>query len=206
MKRKAASQGCRVSPRSMNYRITSALLTVLAAACIAAAESPLQGKTFIFPGSWHVERGFACPIDAMKEMLGTPDVDEMVALLQPLIPNVREELADPFVSEQLPFVRYEAPEPGRKIAEFYMKAFRTDGWKEGRDILGVEYTNSGGNWLRVFSRGTQQVLVLVCGSMERSGNESAELIVIRSITFRFRGIKPEELLGPHPRQNGRSEQ
>jgi len=182
-----------------------AALSLLIAASSIATGDDAKGQAFVLPRSQLLERGVACPLDEMKKMLSATNTEEVVAKLQPLIPDVRKELADPFVSERLPFVRYESSEPGRKIAEFYSRTFQTNGWKEGRGILGVEFTNCGGDWLRVFSRGTQQVLVHVCGSMERSEDETSETIVVRTITLRFRGITPDKLIGPANAQKEQSE-
>ena len=190
----------------MNTRITIGALVGLAAACIAAAGPASREHTYRFPGSRLGEQGNACPLDYMKESLAATNTEEVVAKLGALIPNIREELADPFVSERLPFVQFESSEPGQKIADFFTKAFRTDGWKEGRSILDVEFTNCGGDWLRVFSRDKQQVLVHVCGTMERTEEETPDSFVIRTITLRFRGVGPETLLGPDIGKKDRSEQ
>jgi len=189
----------------MKARKIIAVLSLLITASGIATGGDGKGGTFVFPGSRVLERGIACPLDDMKRMLSATNADEVVAKLQPLIPEVRKELADPFVSEQLPFVRYEASEPGQRIADFYSRTFLAHGWKEERRILSVEFTNCAGDWLRVFSRGTQQVLVHVCGPMERSVDETSETIVIRTITLRFRGIAPEELIGTENAQKEQSE-
>jgi hypothetical protein len=189
----------------MKAREIIAALSLLIAASGAAAGDEARDQAFVFPGSRFLERGVACPWDDMKKMLSATNADEVVTQLQPLIPDVRKELTDPFVSERSPFVRYEASEPGRKIADFYTRTFQTTGWKEGRGILGVELTNGGGDWLRVFSRGTQQVLVHVCGPMERTKDETTETIVVRTITLRFRGIAPEEVIVAESAEKGRSE-
>jgi hypothetical protein len=184
--------------------IIVALVLSLAASSGAAGDDG-QRQVFVFPGSQPSERGVACPLDEMKKTLSATNTEEVVAKLQALIPNVRKELADPFVSERLPFVRYEAGETGQKIADFYSRTFQTNGWKEGRGILGVEFTNCGGDWLRVFLRGTQQVLVHVCGPLERSEDETPETVVVRTITLRFRGIQPENVIAPENTAKERSE-
>jgi hypothetical protein len=190
----------------MNARNIIAALMVVAVTCMATAGRDAKERDFRFPGSRLVEQGTRCPLDEMKNSLTATNTEEVVAKLSALIPEIRRELADPFVSERLPFVQFESSEPGQKIADFLARAFKTDGWTEGRSILGVEFTNCGGDWLRVFSRGAQQVLVHVCGTMERTEDETPDSIVIRTITFRFRGIKPEELLGTDVGRKDRSEQ
>lgn len=189
----------------MKTRDIIAALSLLIAASITATGDDAKGQAFVFLGSQPVDRGVACPLDDMKKMLSATNTEQVVAQLEALIPDVKKELADPFVAEQLPFVRYESSEPGQKIADFYSMTFQTNGWKKGRGILGVEFTNSGGDWLRVFSRGKQQILVHVSGTMERTEDETPDTIVVRTITLRFWGIKPDELLVPENPKRERSE-
>ncbi|MBI2438195.1 MAG: hypothetical protein HYV36_05210 [Lentisphaerae bacterium] len=184
---------------------TIGILLAFAAACFAAPSSDVKGASFIFPGSRLVERGVACPLDQMKQSFGSTNTEDVAAKLGALISDARKELADPFVSERLPFVRFEATEPGQKIADFFTQVLKTAGWTEGRGILGVEFTNCGGDWLRVFARGKQQVLVHVCGTMERTKDETADTVVVRMITLRFRGMKPEDLLGQEFGKKDRSQ-
>jgi len=180
----------------MKTRNNIVVLITLSVACTTATGQYPKDDSFRFPGSWYVAQGVTSPLDEMQKSLSVTNTEELVTKLSRLLPNVDKELADPFISERLHFVQFESSEPGLIIADFFATAFKTAGWKEGRNILDLEYTGCGGDWLRVFYRGTQQVLVHVCGRMERTEDETPDLLVTRTITFRFRGINPEELFGP----------
>ena len=164
-----------------------------------------QSASFVFPNSRMLEEGKSCFIDVARSQVGASSDEDLLSKLGDFYKhagmNVTNELADPFVRENLPFVTFESFRPGQEIADFYDRAFRNAGWEEIRGILLLEYTNCGGDWLRVFAKEGQQVLVHVCGPMTLQETESATDLFTRRITLRFRGITPEELLGPDFKRN-----
>lgn len=172
------------------------ILAVFATGCTTVQTESPGTPTFIFPDSWYVKDGKRCLLEDMKKSFQVPDDEALYQAVKDLGPNMRDELKDPFVQETLPFVMFDSSRPGEEIATFYQRAFRAAGWKETRGILTVEYTNGGGDWLRVYSRDTQMVLIHIMGPMATLPTDTPESFAVRTITLRFRGIAPEEFLGP----------
>jgi hypothetical protein len=114
--------------------------------------------------------------------------------------DINKEMHDPFIAETLPYVEFFSWRPGQEIADYLQAQFLDHGWTEQRGILFLEYTNCGGDWLKVFSQGDRQVLVHVCGPMEKNPKDTRESFASRTITYRFRGVTPAEVLGTNYRE------
>ncbi|MBI5684286.1 MAG: hypothetical protein HZC54_04340 [Verrucomicrobia bacterium] len=105
-------------------------------------------------------------------------------------------MADPFVRQRVPSVKYGATDPAKQIAAVYEAAFKSHGWREVRGHLLIEETLGGGDWLRVYRKGGQQVLVHIIGPWEKTEHDKPPVeFGIRTIILKFLGLKPEDLLG-----------
>ena len=164
--------------------------------------------SFIFPGSRFVDETNTCFLATLKTKTGITSDQEFTTQLGDMYKtvgvNITNELADPFICETLESVTFQSSRPGNEIASFYQRNFMHAGWRETRGILTLEFTNCGGDWLRVFTKNSQQVLVHVCGPMTLQEDESETSFFLREITLRFRGLRPEKLLGSDFRNNERA--
>ena len=168
------------------------------ASCAHMSGQSAANSLLLLPESHFSREGTTCVLDDLRALMGKMNVPEdgLKEMLARTGSNYDSETQDPFIKESLPFVEYLSRKSGREISIYLYNQFTADGWKETRDILAIEQTNCGGDWLRVFSRGAEQVLVHICGSYEVDyRDENPENIVIRTVTYRFRGISPQKVLG-----------
>jgi hypothetical protein len=189
-----------------NMTPTKIILSLIAIfiSCILGTSEQIEESRFVFPDSWFSDEGRSSLLDDIL-MIGASNKQEEISKLGKVIKDPEKELSDPFVTEKVYFVRFETFKPGRMIADYLSHAFTNTGWIVVRDILLVEATNSGGDWLRVYSRGSQQVLVHITGSFEIKKEETPNSLISRQITYKFRGLKPEALLGSDFRKKGQSQ-
>jgi hypothetical protein len=117
--------------------------------------------------------------------------------------TTREEDAlwtDPFLSAtNMPVVRFETFDPAERVAKYYRIQFAKHDWTKMREGLIVEETNGGGDWIRVFQKGTALVHIHIVGPwkqnrQEREGIANGEYST-RHIVLRFIGVAPSDVLG-----------
>ena len=159
----------------------------LSTSCASLSSTSHHSSPFLYPRAFFDSEEVQCLLDQATTMQVTTNV-----LWQSLSDKMSPEefglmLADPFISESLHVVRFIGLDSATSAVAFYEPLFKTSGWREQRGILALEYTDCGGDWLRVFHKGRQQVLLYICGDSE--GKDGSMII------FKFRGISPDELLG-----------
>ena len=108
---------------------------------------------------------------------------------------------DPFISTpNIPFVAFLTFDPAERVAKYYKTQFDHTGWQKVRGILLCEECNGGGDWIRVYRKGTALVHIHIMGSWKHRKDEIQGMAegtyVGRSIMFKFLGIAPEDFLGP----------
>ncbi len=117
--------------------------------------------------------------------------------------EIQRALADPFLSQRYRYVLFDTLTPGRQIVHYYDKIFHDFGWTTQRsEVLALEYTNSGGDIVRVYSKAGSLVQLHVFGSPEEPDHGMADDLTVWQFQLAFLGITPESLLGPHYRLKG----
>ena len=176
--------------------LTSILTALILSSCAHTAGISCGSSRLLFPESQFSREGTTCVLDDTQALLDNKNKEELKEFFKAAGGDYDSEAQDPFIRENLPFVEFQANKPGKEIADYLYAQFLAEGWKEQRGILLMEYTNCGGDWLRVFSHGTKQVLIHVCGPLDPiTGENNTDYIVMRTITYRFIGAAPQEILG-----------
>ena len=178
--------------------LTSLFTALILTSCAHSTGISNSSSRLLFPDSHFSREGTSCVLDDTRALSGKTNAtkEQLREFFNVAGGDYDSEVQDPFIRENLPFVEFQANRPGKEIADYLYAQFLAEGWKEQRGILLMEYTNCGGDWLRVFSHGTKQVLIHVCGPLDTiTGENNADDIVMRTITYRFRGAAPHEILG-----------
>ena len=178
--------------------LTSIITALILTSCAHTTGISGGGSRLLFPESQFSREGTSCVLDDTRALLENTNAtkEQLQEFLNVAGGDYDSEAQDPFIRENLFFVEFQAAIPGKEIADYLYAQFLAEGWKEQRGILLLEYTNCGGDWLRVFSRGSKQVLIHVCGPLDAiAGENNTDYIVMRTITYRFRDAAPQEILG-----------
>ena len=107
---------------------------------------------------------------------------------------------DPFLSAtNMPVVTFETFDPAERVAKYYRIQLAKHDWAKMREGLIVEETNGGGDWIRVFQKGTALVHIHIVGRwkqnrQEREGIANGEYST-RRIVLSFIGVAPSDVLG-----------
>lgn len=123
-------------------------------------------------------------LDSFSKIWGLPSED------------IASELADPFISTLTEFICFHTVEPASKIAQYYETEFLFGGWREKRGILLFEWTNGGGDWLKVYSKEDWNVLIHIIGRWDDDFDELKRgELTGRTVTFRFYRCTSDEVFG-----------
>ncbi len=113
-------------------------------------------------------------------------------------------LLDPFHCQQYDYVRFKTFTPADQLVHYYERVFRDNGWEYERGLIGLEYTNSGGDAIRVYKQGNALVRLHVFGPpTELKDNGRDNCLGVWEFELSFIGIKPQDLLGKKYRIKGK---
>lgn len=128
-----------------------------------------------------------------------PHTKQEAAELLPKFALTEEEIrhieTDPFHCDPYRRVRFDFSSDPFRMAEYYAAKAKEHGWVYVRGILLTELTNSGGDWLEVYRKGSSLVRIHIMGYHTIPAEELEKLkpsIPIRFIHFDFLDTSPSD--------------
>lgn len=137
--------------------------------------------------------------------IGTNDENMLLMLsrLGATDEEIREIVTDPFHSKTFQRVHILFTCKPSDVASYCLKRLQHNGWTHVRGILLSEYTNSGGDWVKVFGKGHALARVHIFGySLDMNEVSSSDNRVERKVTFDLIDIPASQFLSEIGVKNG----
>lgn len=186
----------------MTYRLTALVIAVVTfcSGCLTGI-SPTKRNVILYKDAWYSTNGLACAYSQLTDhsrsgISSRPELVDWLMQLGLTKSEAESECNDPFIVETLPFAAFRSIKPAKEIASYYESQFIAAGWQFKRGLLHLEYTNGGGDWLRVYARSGSEVLVHIVGRWENDEtSENIGSLSGRTVIFKLRNCDYDAVFG-----------
>ena len=140
---------------------------------------------------WFVKKDNVCVLNDLTKNQSTNDLKTNLKLLGMADSVIEEELNDPFVTQRLEIMVFESLKYTKTLSALVETHLLSLGWDKGRQGLHIEETNSGADWIQVFTKNRQKVLVHILGRWDGESNPGEQgNFTTRTIIFKFLNCSP----------------